>query len=236
MTTLSQEICARLAEDIVNGRVAPGQKLEEQTVADQFKVSRSPVRDALRQLAATGLVDILPRRGVTVAKIDVDQLRDMYEASSELEALCARLCAQRITPAERMKLESVHEQGRIAARRNENKLYARLNEEFHELIYRGTRNKSIEALAKSFRQRLAPFRSQIFFQIAERMKSSATEHDEITDAILAGDGDRAFRAMRAHIASSAMNVIDYFERSVAAGSRPRRNESGQRKQARAARG
>jgi DNA-binding GntR family transcriptional regulator len=95
MSTLSELISQKLAEQIIAGKMAPGTKLDETTLAVRFKVSRSPVRDALRQLAATRLVESRPRRGFSVAAIDVAGLQDIFEATSELEALCARLCTLR---------------------------------------------------------------------------------------------------------------------------------------------
>ena len=95
-STISDEICKKLAEDIITGVIGPGQKLEEKAIADQFDVSRTPVRDAFRQLEGTGLIQSKAHRGATVIDLDTDQLSDLYEALGEFEALCARLSARRL--------------------------------------------------------------------------------------------------------------------------------------------
>ena len=90
---LSHAIAQSLALDIVESRLLQGRKLDETTLTRRFRVSRSRVRDALRALAAMGLVTYLPRRGLSVIEINVEELDDLFEAASEIEALCARLCA-----------------------------------------------------------------------------------------------------------------------------------------------
>jgi DNA-binding GntR family transcriptional regulator len=212
MSTLSERISQKLAEEIIAGKVAPGTKLDEQTLAARFKVSRSPVRDALRHLAATRLVESQPRRGFSVAGIDVAGLHDMFEAASELEALCARLCALRAGAAERKAIKRIHEQAQAAVAKEDSAEYSRLNESFHSAIYSAARNKNLASIALGLRQRLAPFRSKVFFHIGNRMHSSSEEHDVLVHAIVRGDADAAAEAMRNHTASSAMNALDYFRK------------------------
>ena len=104
--TYSRDVFDRLAEDIVAGRIPPGTNLEERSLASQCAISRTPVREALRQLVGTGLAETRAGGGVTVARIDGQRLSDMFEALGELEGLCARLSAQRMTQMERQKLRS----------------------------------------------------------------------------------------------------------------------------------
>ncbi|WP_271188322.1 GntR family transcriptional regulator, partial [Maricaulis virginensis] len=108
--TRSEEIRQRIADDIVSGRLKPGQKLDEPALAEHYQVSRTPVRDALRQLSGTGLVRILPKRGAWVAEIDPQQLDELFEACAEIDALCAKLAAVRLTGIERRQLELAHTQ------------------------------------------------------------------------------------------------------------------------------
>lgn len=219
MTTLSENISQKLADDIIRGQLPPGRKLDEQSLATRFKVSRSPVRDALRQLAATRLVDYFPRRGFSVAKIDPNGLDDMFEAASELEALCAKLCALRAGATDRKRIELIHEKAKQAIAANDTQTYSALNEELHLAIYAGARNKTIEIVATNLRQRLAPFRSRVFFNASNRAKSSSAEHEHVVRAILANDGEAAMNAMRDHAAHTAMNVIQYFSQAASAEAR-----------------
>ncbi|HEX2566048.1 MAG TPA: GntR family transcriptional regulator [Burkholderiales bacterium] len=212
MSTLSERISQALGADIVSGKVAPGTKLDEETLARRFKVSRSPVRDALRHLAATRLVESEPRRGFSVAAIDVAGLHDMFEAVAELEALCARFCALRAGAPERKTIEAIHRQALGAAKGKDLGGYSRLNEAFHRAIYSAARNRNLEALTLELRQRLAPFRTRVFFDVADRMRSSSQEHDLLAQAIVRGDADAASHAMRSHAASAAANVMEYFRR------------------------
>ena len=105
MTTIAMSVEQQIADDILSGRLAPGAKLDEQTLAARFEVSRTPVREALRQLLGTGLVESIPRRGAVVTSFGPERLSQLYEAIGELETLCARLAAQRMTAIERKELE-----------------------------------------------------------------------------------------------------------------------------------
>lgn len=210
--TLSQKVARGLAEEIVSGRLPSGFKLEEKVVAERFGVSRTPVRDALRELAITGLVEIAPRKGATVVRVDLARLRDMFEAAAEIEALCARFAAERMTQSERLILKQVSERGHDAAAGGDPVGYAGLNEQFHDEIFDGSRNVSLAELARVFRLRLSPFRAQIFYRKAQRMNASDDEHKAIVAAIIAGNADEAQRAMRAHLSNSSLNVIEFFDR------------------------
>jgi DNA-binding GntR family transcriptional regulator len=106
--TRSEELQARLADAIVSGRLAPGAPLDEVQIATEYSVSRTPVREALRQLSSSGLVEIRPHRGAVVAKPDHAQLNDMFAVMGELESLCAAQCAVRMNSASRQALDELH--------------------------------------------------------------------------------------------------------------------------------
>jgi DNA-binding GntR family transcriptional regulator len=103
--TLAEQVRQQIADDILSGRLKPGQQLEENALAAQFNVSRTPVRDALRQLGSTGLVEVRPHRGVRVADIDVSLLEELFEAQTEVEAVCAQLTALRSNATDRRQLQ-----------------------------------------------------------------------------------------------------------------------------------
>jgi DNA-binding GntR family transcriptional regulator len=212
--TISQTISDKLAEEIVLRQFQPGERLDEQSIATRFGVSRSPVRDALRQLASTQLVEYLPRRGFSVATMAAPDLDSLFEASGEIEALCAKLCALRAAPSERKRIEFVHQQAARAVAAGDDKAYAELNEEFHSLIYAGARNRTLQDLASGLRQRLAPFRSRGFFVAENRLQHSHLEHEALVTAVLAHDGDAAAQAMHSHAANSAMNVLQHFSKDA----------------------
>ena len=145
MTTLAETIRQRLADDILRGVYPPGARLDEHGLAKRFGLSRTPVREALRQLTSAGLVEMRPRRGVIVSLPTESTLAEMFEVMGELEASCARLAAQRMSPAERVNLEFVHRRSLDAVRGNDTDSYRTVNFEFHDVIYRGAHNEFLLA-------------------------------------------------------------------------------------------
>ncbi len=205
--TLSDEIFHALVKDILSGAIEPGGRLDEPSISRKFNVSRTPIREALRRLSGTGLVEITPRRGVTVARIDVEQLNDMFEALAEFEGLCARLGAVRMTTLEKKRLEILNAKRQRRIAEGEKDLVL-LNNEFHEAIYLGSHNASIAATTRGFRQRLAPFRALQF--VPGQTEYSFHEHDDIARAILASDPEQAYTLMRDHVTGTGLQVIEHF--------------------------
>jgi DNA-binding GntR family transcriptional regulator len=208
--TLSDEIFRALVKDIMSGAAKPGDRLDEPSISRKFNVSRTPIREALRRLSGAGLVEITPRRGVTVARINVEQLNDMFEALAEFEGLCARLSAVRMTNLEKRRLEILNANNHSRIDEGDTDLVA-LNNDFHELIYQGAHNVSIASATRNFRQRLAPFRSLQF--MPGHTEYSFHEHNEIVAAIMSSDAERACSAMRNHIIGAGLQVIEHFSRA-----------------------
>ena len=111
--TRAEELRLQLADEIVRGTLVPGTALDEITLADRFHVSRTPVREAIRLLAASGLVEVRAHRAAVVARPSANRLADMFESMAELEALCAGFAAERMTRAERGTLEDIHDELRV---------------------------------------------------------------------------------------------------------------------------
>jgi DNA-binding GntR family transcriptional regulator len=210
-TTISEEISSLLAEDIINGVFKPGQKLEEQAIAKRFDVSRTPVRDAFKQLALTGLIESRPHRGVTVVELDLDQVNDLFEALSEAEAICARLSAQRMKVVERKQLETLFAKEAGVLAEKDDVAYFDHNERVHSMIHKGTHNKVLADIAQDLRRRLSPFRRSTFFKEGNWPHHDSMDHEELVDAILASDTQKAYDAMRSHVASSALHAISYID-------------------------
>ena len=196
--TRAEELRAQLADDIVRGTLAPGQTLDEMELARRFGVSRTPVREAIRQLAASGLVETRPHRGAVVARPSHERILGMFEAMAELEALCAGMAAERMSPAERQTLETVHEELRVLIQSGDPQHYHEVNEAFHAAIYAGAHNDYLAEMTLATRTRVQPFR-RAQFRLLGRLAKSHVEHDQVVQAILRGDRANAFAAMRAHI-------------------------------------
>jgi DNA-binding GntR family transcriptional regulator len=196
--TRAEELRLQLADEIVRGALRPGSPLDETEIARRCNVSRTPVREALRQLAASGLVDARAHRGAVVARPSIERLTGMFEAMAELEALCAGLAAERMTAADRHALEAVHEELRVLSYTGNPERFHEVNERFHNTIYAGSHNDYIAEMTLATRVRVQPFRRAQFRNLGRLAKSHA-EHDRVVVAILRGDKTGAATAMRAHI-------------------------------------
>lgn len=205
---LADDVCRRIADEIVLGNLAPGSRLDEVSLAARFKVSRTPVREALKQLAIMGLVDTRPNRGSVVAALSIEQLDQMFEAIGELEAACARHAALRMTEADRARMLELHAEGRAAMQVGDIDRYDTANLELHATIIRGCYNPVLIDMATSLRHRVSSFRRTQFRNV-ERMGESFEEHSVIVEAILAHDVITTYREMRSHLLSarSATNRV-----------------------------
>ena len=205
---LSDRIRNLLTDEIASGQLAAGTGLDEQQLADRFGASRTPVREALRQLSVSGLVEIRPRRGVVVTQLTLDRIMEMFETSAEIEAICARLATYRATPLERSRLATLHEASRATVEAGDIDSYDEFNRAFHETLYHATHNGFMAEQALSIRQRLAAFR-RTQLRLDKRLARSRTEHGAILAAMNEGDGETAARRMRAHMLSAASALALY---------------------------
>ena len=191
---LSEEI----EERIVTGAYPPGTRLDEQELAKAFGVSRTPIREALIQLASIGLIEIRPRRGATVPEVGADRVCEMFELMAELEAMCGRLAARRITPVELHALEEAHLACQAARDANTPDIYYKLNEVFHQCIYQASHNAFLIEQTAALHRRLRPYR-RLQLRVRNRMASSFDEHQAIVAAIVAGDSNLASDLLRTHV-------------------------------------
>lgn len=186
----------KLENDIACGVFVPGSRLDETSLATRFGVSRTPVREALQQLAAAGLIEMRPRRGAVVATASPERLYEMFEVMAELEAICARLAARRTTPEELARLQAA--QAECAAQRGDPDAYYDANERFHQAIYALSGNGFLAAEAAALQKRLRPYR-RLQLRVRNRVSTSFAEHEAIIAALAAGDGEHAAAEMRAHV-------------------------------------
>lgn len=196
--TRADQLRRALEEDIFSGRLKPGDRLDEQSLAQRFEVSRTPVREALRQLSASGLVEVRPRQGAVVSVITLPRLVEMFEVMAELEAMCARLAARRMSDAEREHLK----ESLLACEGHEQKIdlegYYAANKVFHDAIYDGSHNEVLAEMTRSLHRRTAPYRRHQLNRPG-RISDSLAEHREVVDAILSYDAEAAGRAMSRHV-------------------------------------
>jgi DNA-binding GntR family transcriptional regulator len=208
--TLAETLRLQLADEIVRGVLQPGTALDETELARRFAVSRTPVREAIRLLAASGLVETTAHRAAFVARPTAAQLTGMFEVMAELEALCAGLAAERMTGADRRELEDAHEELRALIHSGDPQRYHEINEAFHGVVYAGAHNDHLAEMTLSTRVRVSPYRRAQFRNLG-RLAKSHVEHDRVVVAILRGDRAGAADAMRAHIVTVSEEYWAYAE-------------------------
>ena len=185
-------------EQIATGQLKDGEKLDEASLAERFQVSRTPVREALLQLVGSGLATQIPKRGCFVKAPSFREMIEMFEVMSELEGMCARLAARRISDQQLAALKAANEGCEEAIRANDSDLYYHKNVEFHECIYTACGNSFLANETRSLRRRLQSFR-RLQLRVRGRMPQSFNEHYEIIAALEAGNADKADLVSRQHV-------------------------------------
>jgi DNA-binding GntR family transcriptional regulator len=198
----------QLEQDIVMGAFRPGERLDEQSLAARFNVSRTPIREALQQLASAGLVTAQPNRGAFVASLGVRDVVERFEAMAALEGMCGRLAARRIADSERRALTDAHEACAREAARGDADAYYYENERFHDVIYGACHNAFLAEQTRLLHKRLKPYR-RLQLRLRNRVPTSLKEHQAIVDAILAGDGDRAEQMLKDHVLIQGERLSDF---------------------------
>ena len=204
----TQKLKDALEEDIINGRLLPGKKLDHDALAKQYGVSRTPIREAVQQLAVSGLVTVKPKNGTFVARVGFDQLIEMFEVMAELEGMCGRLAARRIQPAELEALrEALHRCEQPDVRADPDDYYYQ-NEEFHGCIYSASHNEFLAAETRQLKQRLKPYR-RLQLKARNRIQNSVIEHRRVFEAIENGRELEAEQHLRNHVLIQGTRFSDF---------------------------
>lgn len=200
MATISNTLRIRnaLENAIVRGVYQPGARLDPEALEREFDCSRTPIREALHQLEASGLVRIFPKRGTFVTEWSAEELAERFEVMAEVEATCGRLAARRIMDSEMRALEQAHDACRQRAEAGDVEGYYARNSDFHHCIYRATHNAFLEREASRLHAMLQPYR-RMQLQVRNRMSRSFAEHDAVVQMIRVGDGDGVARSLRDHV-------------------------------------
>lgn len=204
---ISDQLREKIEEQIATGALPPGSALDEATLVEQHGVSRTPVREALIQLATEGLIEIRPRRGAVVTSIGPTRLSEMFEVMAELESMCGRLAARRMTDVERKALLTAHQACEDAQLRNDSDAYFYCNEQFHSAIYAGSHNTFLIEQAHALQRRLRPYR-RLQLRVRNRLSASFSEHQSVVQAITSGDPEGAAQALRSHVVVQGERFAD----------------------------
>ncbi|CTQ62230.1 MAG: GntR family transcriptional regulator [Roseibium album] len=195
----ADNIAEALEEHIFSGSFQDGDRLDEVRLAEQFGVSRTPLREAFQRLALSGLVELVPRRGAFVRQPGPIELMEMFEVMAELEAVCGRLAAMRISEEALDDLRDANAKCQKAVDARDTDGYYTENERFHKTIYRQSGNRFLEQEAAKLHKRLKPFRRQQL-KFRGRMAQSMAEHEAIVDALATGKPEESANALRNHVA------------------------------------
>jgi len=204
---LHQQVGMRLRQLIVEGDIAPGAKLNERALAEQLRVSRTPLREAIKMLASEGLVELLPHRGAIAVALDEQAVRDTFEVMGGLEALSGELAAQRITDEELAEIRAMHYEMLAAYTRRDLSNYYRLNAQIHRAINAAAKNPVLSATYDRINARLQAlrFRSN---QDGAKWKNAVREHEQMLDALAARDAAGMRKVLAAHLKNKLDVVLE----------------------------
>jgi DNA-binding GntR family transcriptional regulator len=206
-TSLSDRAYYSLRDLIVSLELAPGEIVNERELMERLDLGRTPIREALRRLAQERLIDVYPRRGMFVSRVDVGDLASLSEARAVLESSAARLAAERATPAERAAAgELIADLGRLTGEGEQRRLIE-LDQRIHRHIYRCAHNRFLEATLEEY----YVLTLRIWFLALDRvarLDAAVGEHRALLEAIRDGDPDRAETVMRDHVRGFEQAIRD----------------------------
>lgn len=218
--SLHDELLARMREHIVEGHIPDGARVPERALCERFGVSRTPLREALKVLAAEGLLDLLPNRGARVRTLGERELADLFDVIGGLEALAGRLACERITDDEIAAVEQLHHRMYAHYLRREMPGYFQCNQQIHQAIVAAARNTTLAASYAAFGARIRRVRySANLAQSRDRWSEAMREHETILDALRRRQGaalaDILFRHLRSKQAAAQAHLLQHASQAAA---------------------
>ncbi len=203
--SLGSRVFHTIRENILSGKYAPNEELKEKTIGEELGVSRTPVREALRQLELEGLVSIIPNKGAYVVGITPKDMQDIYEIRCRLEGLCARWAATNITKEQLDELEEIVFRAEFHVKKGNAEQLVELDNQFHKTLYAAANSKELERVLSDFHHYLQRVRKVTLTDV-KRASDSNKEHMMIVEALKERDADKAERLATQHISSTAQNM------------------------------
>ncbi len=204
--SLRGRVFHRLREDILNGKYEEHEELREVAIGEELGVSRTPVREAFRQLELEGLIQIIPNKGAYVTGITQKDVKDIYMIRSLLEGLCARWATEHITKEQLEELEENVYLARFHAEKGHLEQLAELDNRFHDILYEACSSKILEHQLKDFHQYVLRVRRKTLSS-ADRGPKSNEEHEELLEAIKAGNAGLAEQLANRHMINAYENMV-----------------------------
>ncbi|MEM9629923.1 MAG: GntR family transcriptional regulator [Pseudomonadota bacterium] len=198
MSRSAEKLISQIKQDIADGILKPGDQLEEAALSQRFGVSRTPIREAVRSMVDSGLLETRPRKGAFVRTMSAKELLDLFEVAAELEAMACRVAAQNLTQGDIEAIKTGLEACHAAAKNGDALGYSKSNLEFHRAIHRASGNHWLIDQLRQIELHLNAYRSMPY-GVRGRLEKSAQEHEDIFNAILEGDGERARILMHDHM-------------------------------------
>jgi len=208
---LSQRVYSILKTAIIQGDLEEGSKLTEAKVANELGVSKTPVREALRQLADEGFANTVPNQGVIVSRILIEDIKDFLQIRIALESLAANLAAKRISQKEIKELEKYHEQMYKFAVKKDLSAFGEENAKFHSLLLHASGNKRLARIVGNFTDIAYRFWLKSLNE-PEKLKSSLEEHGNIITALKKRDPEQAEQLVRIHLSNALRTILDSVEK------------------------
>ena len=204
---LHEQVANRLRTMLVEGRIPPGAKLNERELCEQLRVSRTPLREAIKLLAAEGLVDLLPNRGAVAVKLGEADVRNAFELLAHLEGLSGELAAQRITDAERAEIRALHYEMMACFARSDLSGYYRLNALIHAAINQAAANPVLTKTYREInaREQALRFRTN---QDGAKWKLAVKEHEQMVQALDARDAVALRDTLVLHLQHKRDSVLE----------------------------
>ncbi len=203
--SLTSIIFDRIREDILNDQYVTGSKIVEAKLADELGVSRTPVREALKQLELDGLVENIPNRGVVVKGISKQDISDIYTIRQAIEGIAATWCIERITESELAELKGIFDLMEFYTTKKDIEKISELNTKFHEVIYHSTKSRYLEHVLRDFQIFIKSTRNKSL-KTDGRLEEALIEHRIIIDAIIAKDVESAKAGIFDHVEKSKRNA------------------------------
>jgi DNA-binding GntR family transcriptional regulator len=203
---LHDTVVEHIRRFIVEGVLEPGKKLNERELCETLGISRTPLREALKVLAAEGLIEISPNRGASVSQMSEFEIREMFELMSGLEAFSGELACERITPLEIAEIKALHYAMLACRAQNDLSGYYSRNQAIHDKINEAARNTALRQTYVSINRRLMALRFRSNFQ-TPKWDSAIRDHEEMIEALETRDGRRMGEILRKHLLSKRDAVL-----------------------------
>lgn len=204
--SLRGRVFHHLREDILSGKYKEGDELKEVAIGEELGVSRTPVREAFRQLELEGLIQIIPNKGAYVTGITQKDVKDIYMIRSLLEGLCARWACEHITKEQMEEMEENIYLAKFHAQKGHLEQLAELDNRFHDILYEACNSKMLEHQLKDFHEYVLRVRKKTLSNV-NRGPQSNEEHEQIMEAIKAKDADKAEKLANMHMINAYENMV-----------------------------